>query len=93
MMVISNMLDCEEVFEESINVVMKVMLMLEFDAHQIFKATLVSQLNANPICPRIGFYELKIQSTSITTMTTSTPPPRPLACWLNWDMMWASICV
>ena len=46
--VISNMLDCEEVFGESNTAVVKVMPTVEYDGHQIFKATLVSQLNANP---------------------------------------------
>ena len=46
---ISNMLDCEEVFGEYNTTFMKVMPTLEYDKHQIFKATLVSQLNADPI--------------------------------------------
>ena len=47
--VISNMLDCEKVFGESNIVIVKVISTMEYDKHQIFKATLVSQLNANPI--------------------------------------------
>lgn len=46
--VISNMLDGEEVYGESNIAIMKVTLMVEYDGHQIFKAILVSQLNANP---------------------------------------------
>ena len=45
---ISNMLDCEEVSAKSDITVVKVMLMVEYDGHQIFKATLVFQPNANP---------------------------------------------
>jgi hypothetical protein len=43
---ISNMLNGEEVFGESNSAIVKVMLMVEYDGHQIFKATLVSQFNA-----------------------------------------------
>ena len=45
---ISYMLDCEEVFGESSIVVVKVIQIVEHDIHQIFKATLVSQLKVNP---------------------------------------------
>jgi hypothetical protein len=41
------MLDCEEVFGESITVIVKVMPMMEYDNHYTFKAPIVSQLNAN----------------------------------------------
>jgi hypothetical protein len=47
--VIANMLDCEKVFGESNIVIVKVMLTMEYDNYQIFKATLVSLLNANPL--------------------------------------------
>jgi len=43
------MLDCEEVFGELNTVVVKVFLTVKYKQHQIFKATLVFQLNANPI--------------------------------------------
>lgn len=41
------MLNGEEVFGESNSAIVKVMLMVEYDGRQIFKATLVSQLSAN----------------------------------------------
>ena len=46
--VVLNMLDCEKVVGESNIAIVKVLPMVEYDKYQIFKATLVSQLNANP---------------------------------------------
>ena len=45
--VISNMLDSEELFGESNIAIVKFIPMMDYDIHQIFKATLVSLLNAN----------------------------------------------
>jgi hypothetical protein len=56
------MVDCEEVFGESSIAIMKVVPMVEYGRHQIFKATLVSQSTC--FCPRIGLSALKIRSTS-----------------------------
>ena len=42
------MLDCEEVFGESNTPIMKVTPIVEYDEHQVFKATFVFQLNDNP---------------------------------------------
>lgn len=40
------MLDCEELFGESSSVAVAIMSMVAYAKHQIFKANLVSQLNA-----------------------------------------------
>lgn len=56
---ISNMLDCGEVFGESNTTVMKVLPTLEYDGHQIFQATLVSQLNANKIMSKDRLTQVK----------------------------------
>ena len=40
------MLDCDEVYGESNTAIVKVMSIGKYDIHQIFKANLVSQLNA-----------------------------------------------
>ena len=58
--IISNMLDYEEVFGESSTTVVKVMLALEYDKHQIFKVALVSQLNANVLLSKDRFTHVKI---------------------------------
>lgn len=47
--IIWNMLDCEEVYGESSTALVKFMPMVEYDKRQIFKTTLVSQLNAYPL--------------------------------------------
>ena len=54
------MLDYEEVFGESSTTVVKVMLALEYDKHQIFKVALVSQLNANVLLSKDRFTHVKI---------------------------------
>ena len=53
------MLDCEEVFGESNTAFMKVMPMVEYDKHQIFKASLVYELNANPILSKEMLAQVK----------------------------------
>ena len=74
------MLDCEEVFGESNTTYMKVMPTLEYDKHQIFKATLVSQLNADPISSKDRLTQVRNSIYLITTMITLVPPLRPLSC-------------
>ena len=76
----SNMLDCEEVFGESNTTFMKVMPTLEYDGHQIFKANLVPQLNANPISSKDRLTQVKNTIYLITTMITLVHPLRLLSC-------------
>ena len=86
--VISNMLDCEEVFGESNVVVVKVTLMVEHDGHQIFKDTLVPQFNANLFLSKDRLMQVMYFNNNDET---STPPPHLLPCWSDWDLMWASL--
>ena len=90
--VISNTLDCGEVYGESNTAIVKVMLMVKYDGHRIFKATLLKLLPTH-FCPRIGLRKLKIQSTSIASTPTFVYPPHPLPCWWDWDIMWSFLFV
>ena len=47
--VIYNMLDCEEMSRETSTTIVKGMPMVEYDEHQIFKATLIFQLMCHPV--------------------------------------------
>ena len=78
--VISNILYCEEVPKKSNIAIVKFMPMVKYDGHQIFKAILVSKLNANFFWSKDMLMQVRKQSTSITMTTTTTPPPRPLLC-------------
>ena len=89
--VISNMLDCEEVFGESSTTVVKVMLIVEYHGHQLFKATLVSLLNANPFFLWRYAYIYFI-STYFNNNNASMHSLCPLPCWTDWKMMWVT-CV
>lgn len=46
-MLFKKMVDCEEIFEESNIAFVKIIPMVEYDGNQMYKATLVSQLNVN----------------------------------------------
>ena len=93
MTVIYNMLDCEEMSGETSTTIVKGMPMVEYEEHQIFKATLIFQLNASLFLYKDKLMQVKnsIYFKNVDDYISASSCPLP--CWLVWDMMWASFCV
>ena len=82
-----NVLDCEEVFGESSPTILRVMPAMEYDGHQIFKATLISLLNADLLLSKDMLLEVKNSNYSNNNDGCINASSCSLPCWLDEDMM------
>ena len=86
--VISNILDFEEVNGGSNIVVVKVMMLVKYDGHQIFKVTLVSQLNTNIFWSKDRLTEVKksIYFNNIVDYINTSSLPSSMSVGLGYDV-------
>ena len=81
------MLDCEEVFGESIIATVIVMPTMEYDGHRYPRPHWFFNLMPTRFCPRTCLQEVKNSIYFNNNDDYSGLPPHMLPCWPDWDMM------